>query len=159
MLYLIMGVSGSGKSSVGVYLAKTRSIPFYDADYYHSDSNIQKMKKGQSLNDSDRIPWLKLLSSNIKDWNSKGDAVLACSALKEKYRLLLSKNNEVTFIFLDGSYDLIYERLSMREKHFFSKKMLKKQFLDLEKPKNCLIIPINQSVEEICLMINRNLRK
>ena len=117
------------------------------------------MKKGQSLNDSDRIPWLKLLSSNIKDWNSKGDAVLACSALKEKYRLLLSKNNEVTFIFLDGSYDLIYERLSMREKHFFSKKMLKKQFLDLEKPKNCLIIPINQSVEEICLMINRNLRK
>jgi len=154
-----MGVSGSGKSSVGVYLAKIRSIPFYDADYYHSDSNIQKMKKGQSLNDSDRIPWLKLLSSNIKDWNSKGDAVLACSALKEKYRLLLSKNNEVTFIFLDGSYDLIYERLSMREKHFFSKKMLKKQFLDLEKPKNCLIIPINQSVEEICLMINRNLRK
>lgn len=159
MLYLIMGVSGSGKSSVGIYLAKTLSIPFYDADYYHSDSNIQKMKKGQSLNDSDRIPWLKLLSSNIKDWNSKGDAVLACSALKEKYRLLLSKNNEVTFIFLDGSYDLIYERLSMREKHFFSKKMLKKQFLDLEKPKNCLIIPINQSVEEICLMINRNLRK
>lgn len=154
-----MGVSGSGKSSVGIYLAKTLSIPFYDADYYHSDSNIQKMKKGQSLNDSDRIPWLKLLSSNIKDWNSKGDAVLACSALKEKYRLLLSKNNEVTFIFLDGSYDLIYERLSMREKHFFSKKMLKKQFLDLEKPKNCLIIPINQSVEEICLMINRNLRK
>ena len=103
MLYLIMGVSGSGKSSVGIYLAKTLSIPFYDADYYHSDSNIQKMKKGQSLNDSDRIPWLKLLSSNIKDWNSKGDAVLACSALKEKYRLLLSKNNEVTFIFLDGS--------------------------------------------------------
>jgi carbohydrate kinase (thermoresistant glucokinase family) len=154
-----MGVSGSGKSSVGIYLAKTLSIPFYDADYYHSDSNIQKMKKGQSLNDSDRIPWLKLLSSNIKDWNSKGDAVLACSALKEKYRLLLSKNNEVTFIFLDGSYNLIYERLSMREKHFFSKKMLKKQFLDLEKPKNCLIIPINQSVEEICLMINRNLRK
>ena len=98
-----MGVSGSGKSSVGIYLAKTLSIPFYDADYYHSDSNIQKMKKGQSLNDSDRIPWLKLLSSNIKDWNSKGDAVLACSALKEKYRLLLSKNNEVTFIFLDGS--------------------------------------------------------
>ena len=154
-----MGVSGSGKSSVGVYLAKTRSIPFYDADYYHNESNIQKMKKGQSLNDSDRMPWLKLLSSNIKEWNSKGDAVLACSALKEKYRTQLSKNNEVIFVFLDGDYKLIYERLSKRENHFFSKKMLKKQYLDLEKPKNCIMIPVNQSIEEICLMINSKLRK
>jgi len=154
-----MGVSGSGKSSVGVYLAKTRSIPFYDADYYHNDSNIQKMKKGQSLNDSDRMPWLKLLSSKIKDWNCQGDAVLACSALKEKYRLLLSNNNEVTFIFLNGSYNLIYERLSKRENHFFSKKMLKKQFLDLEKPKDCIMISVNQSIDEICLIINNNLKK
>jgi carbohydrate kinase (thermoresistant glucokinase family) len=82
MLYLIMGVSGSGKSSVGVNLAKTRSIPFYDADDFHNDLNIEKMKQGQSLNDLDRMPWLNLLSSKRKEWNVKGDSVLACSALK-----------------------------------------------------------------------------
>jgi gluconokinase len=154
-----MGVSGSGKTSVGILLAKSLSIPFYDADDYHNCSSIQKMKKGVALNDSDRIPWLKLLSSKIIDWNLKGDSVLACSALKEKYRNLLSKNNKVAFIFLDGSYDLIYERLAKRKNHFFRKKMLEEQFTILEKPIDCITIPINQSVENICLMISSNLKK
>ena len=123
MLYLIMGVSGSGKTSVGLYLSRILSIPFYDADDFHNDLNIQKMKKGYSLIDLDRMPWLKLLSSKIKEWNSKGDSILACSALKESYRKILSNNNEITFIFLDGSYDLIYVRLSSRKNHFFFKKI------------------------------------
>lgn len=154
-----MGVSGSGKTSVGLYLSRILSIPFYDADDFHNDLNIQKMKNGYSLIDLDRMPWLKLLSSKIKEWNSKGDSILACSALKKSYRKILSNNNEITFIFLDGSYDLIYDRLSSRKNHFFSKKLLKKQFLDLEKPKDCMVIPINQTVEEICFMINSNLKK
>ena len=104
-----MGVSGSGKTSVGLYLSRIFSIPFYDADDFHNDLNIQKMKKGYSLINLDRMPWLKLLSSKIKEWNSKGDLILACSALKESYRKILSNNNEITFIFLDGSYDLIYD--------------------------------------------------
>ncbi|ALE02286.1 gluconokinase [Candidatus Pseudothioglobus singularis] len=157
MLYLIMGVSGSGKSSVGVNLAKTRSIPFYDADDFHNYLNIEKMKQGQSLNDLDRMPWLNLLSSKIKEWNEKGDSVLACSALKQSYRKLLSIDNEITFIFLDGSYDLIFERLSKRKDHFFSKEMLSNQFLDLEKPKDCIKIPIDQSLKDICSMINKKI--
>ena len=94
-----MGVAGSGKTSVG---------------------------KGLSLNDSDRKLWINLLSLKIKEWNSKGDAVLACSALKKDYRLILSQENEVTFIFLDGDYDLIYSRLSKRKNHFFTKKNVRK---------------------------------
>lgn len=159
MLFLIMGVSGSGKSSVGSHLAKILSIPFYDADDFHNDYNIRKMKNGEPLNDIDRKPWLELLSLKIKDWNLNGDSILACSALKESYRKILSNNNEITYIFLDGSYELIYDRLSSRKSHFFSKKMLKNQFLDLEKPKECMVILINQTIEEICLMIINNLKK
>lgn len=154
-----MGVSGSGKTTIGFYLARTLSIPFYDADDFHTDLNIKKMQTGTSLNDEDRMPWLLLLSEKIKVWNSKGDSVLACSALKESYRKILSSNNEITFIFLDGNYNLINERLSARKNHFFSKKILKQQFLDLEKPKDCMIIPINQTVEEICLTIISNFKK
>jgi carbohydrate kinase (thermoresistant glucokinase family) len=80
------------------------------------------MKKGSSLNDFDRLSWLKLLSSKIKEWNSRGDSVLACSALKKSYRRILSNNNEITFIFLDGSYDIIYGRLTERERIIFFQK-------------------------------------
>ena len=153
-----MGVSGSGKTTVGTSLSKTFSVPFYDADDYHNHKNIEKMRKGLSLNDSDRKPWLNLLALKIKEWNSKGDAVLACSALKKDYRLILSQDNEVTFIFLDGDYDLIYERLSKRKNHFFTKKMLEKQFTILERPIDCIKIPIDQSVESICFMISSNLK-
>ena len=153
-----MGVSGSGKTTVGTSLSKTFSVPFYDADDYHNHKNIEKMRKGLSLNDSDRKPWINLLALKIKEWNSKGDAVLACSALKKDYRLILSQDNEVTFIFLDGDYDLIYNRLSKRKKHFFTKKMLEKQFTILERPIDCIKIPINQSVENICFMISSNLK-
>ena len=96
-----MGVAGSGKTTVGTSLSKIFSVPFYDADDYHNHKNIEKMRKGLSLNDSDRKPWLNLLALKIKEWNSKGDAVLACSALKKDYRLILSQDNEVTFIFLE----------------------------------------------------------
>ena len=116
------------------------------------------MRKGLSLNDSDRKPWLNLLALKIKEWNSKGDAVLACSALKKDYRLILSQDNEVTFIFLDGNYDLIYSRLSKRKNHFFTKKMLEEQFTIFERPIDCIKISINQSVENICLMISSNLK-
>ena len=153
-----MGVSGSGKTTVGTSLSKTFSVPFYDADDYQNHKNIQKMRKGLSLNDSDRKPWLNLLALKIKEWNSKGDAVLACSALKKDYRLILSQDNEVTFIFLDGDYDLIYSRLLKRKNHFFTKEMLEKQFTILERPIDCIKIPINQSVENICFMISSNLK-
>ena len=157
MIYIIIGVSGSGKTSVGTILSKTLSVPFYDGDDYHNNKNIQKMKNGLSLNDFDRQPWLNLLALKIKEWNSKGDAVLACSALKNDYRLVLSHNNKVTFIFLYGSYDLIYSRLLKRKNHFFTKEMLETQFSILEVPTKCIKISINQSIENINLLIHSTL--
>ena len=154
-----MGVSGSGKSSIGLNLSKKLLVPFYDADNYHNIQNIEKMKKGLALKDSDRKSWLNLLALNMQEWNSEGDAFLACSALKKKYRLKLSKHNEVTFIFLNGNYDLIKKRLSQRKNHFFSKEMLQNQFETLEKPKNCIEISIDQSIENICLSIISKLKK
>ena len=159
MIYLIMGVSGSGKSSIGLNLSKKLLVPFYDADDYHNIQNIEKMKKGLALNDSDRKSWLNLLALNMQKWNSEGDAFLACSALKKKYRLKLSKHNEVTFIFLNGNYDLIKRRLSKRKNHFFLNAMLQNQFKILEKPKNCIEISIDQSIENICLSIISKLKK
>ena len=83
---------------------------------------------------------------------------MACLALKKDYRLILSRDNEVTFIFLEGDYDLIYSRLSKRKNHFITKKMLEEQFTILERPIDCINIPINQSVENICFMISSNLK-
>ena len=154
-----MGVAGSGKSSIGLNLSKKLLVPFYDADDYHNIQNIEKMKKALALKDSDRKSWLNLLALNMQEWNSEGDAFLACSALKKKYRLKLSKHNEVTFIFLNGNYDLIKKRLSQRKNHFFSKEMLQNQFETLEKPKNCIEISIDQSIENICLSIISKLKK
>jgi carbohydrate kinase (thermoresistant glucokinase family) len=154
-----MGVAGSGKTTVGKNLSNFFLVPFYDADDYHDHKNIEKMRKGLPLNDLDRKPWLNLLASKIKEWNSYGDAVLACSALKEDYRRILSQDNEVTLIFLDGEYDLIARRMLKRKNNFFTKLMLEKQFSILEKPKDCIKISIDQSVEDICLMISKNLKE
>jgi carbohydrate kinase (thermoresistant glucokinase family) len=153
MTYIIMGVAGSGKTSVGSSLSKLLSIPFYDADDFHSSLNLLKMAEGLPLNDFDRKPWLNLLSSKIGEWSNYGDAILACSALKSSYREKLSKNNEVKFIFLDGDFELISKRLSHRRGHFFNKQLLKQQFSSLEKPKECIKISIDQSVESICSKI------
>ena len=105
MVYLILGVSGSGKTTIGKKLSEILAIPFYDADDYHNNKNIEKMIKGLPLNDTDRKLWLKLLSLKIEEWNLHGDAILACSALKKKYRRKLSSNGKVFFIFLDGEYN------------------------------------------------------
>ena len=154
-----MGVAGSGKTTVGQKMAQVLLIPFYDADDYHEYKNIEKMKSGLQLNDLDRKPWLSLLALKIKKWNLCGDAILACSALKKKYQNVLSQGNEVTFIFLDGRYEIITERLSKRKNHFFKKEMLENQFSILEVPNNCVRIPVDQSIDGICLMISDNLKK
>jgi carbohydrate kinase (thermoresistant glucokinase family) len=148
-----MGVAGSGKTSVGTCLSKMLKIPFYDADDFHTSSNLLKMEEGHSLNDADRYPWLSLLSAKINYWGNYGDSILACSALKVAYREKLAKNNHVEFIFLDGNYNLIAQRLAMRKGHFFNESLLKDQISTLERPKKCLRVSINQSVEDICYEI------
>ena len=154
-----MGVSGCGKTTIGRKLSQILEVPFYDADDYHNDKNIDKMKKGFPLNDADRSSWLSLLSSSIGRWNLHGNAILVCSALKKKYRKQLSNNNKVTFIFLDGNYDLIYQRLVDRKDHFFTESMLKSQFSTLEVPENCIRISVDQSISNICLSIVDSIKK
>jgi carbohydrate kinase (thermoresistant glucokinase family) len=154
-----MGVSGSGKTAVGERLAEILAVPFYDADNYHNDKSIRKMKENIPLNDMDRKPWLSVLSLKIKEWNLYGDVILACSALKKSYRHKLSSNSRVVFIFLDGEYNLIRQRLLERKDHFFQESMLESQFSSLEKPENCIRVSINQSIDNICLSIINNIKR
>lgn len=138
-----MGVSGSGKTTVGKLLAQQLNIPFYDADEFHPQSNIDKMTAGQPLDDSDRKPWLELLSQKIFTWDRKRGAVLACSALKESYRSILSSQLQLHWVFLEGSKELIKHRMKERA-HFFPEQLLQSQFDTLEVPDYGIHADINQ---------------
>ena len=149
--FIIMGVSGCGKTNVGHSLAHQLGWDFYDADDFHPPENVAKMAAGTPLDDSDRAPWLAalhdLISSSLKQ-NRPG--VLACSALKERYRQQLLKDNpNVQLVYLKGSYDLIWSRMSARKDHYMKSHMLQSQFEALEEPQNALVIEITRSVDEI----------
>ena len=148
---ILMGVSGSGKTSVGKVLAEHLKWDFYDADDFHPPENVAKMASGIPLDDSDRAPWLAalhdLISSSLKQ-NKSG--VLACSALKERYRQqLMNGSDGVQLVYLKGSYDLIWSRMETRPDHYMKPQMLHSQFDALEEPSNALTVDISLSVEEI----------
>ena len=147
MIIIITGVSGSGKTTIGKILSKKIGAYFFDADDFHPLPNINKMTKGIPLSDLDRKPWLDLLSKKIIDWEKKYKiSILACSALKESYRVLLNVNsNNIKWIFLTGSFTLIRDRLKKRNKHFMSNDLLKSQFEILEEPKEALKIEVSLS--------------
>lgn len=151
MVYIIMGVSGCGKTTIGKILADKLHLPFYDADDYHPSENVKKMKSGLSLNDSDRRPWLEILSSQIQKWNASGGAVLACSALKKSYReILLSGNSSnVLFIYLKGDKKLILKRMMKRKDHYMPPSLLDSQFKALEEPLNAIEVDISNIPETI----------
>ncbi|MGK7882103.1 MAG: gluconokinase [Crocosphaera sp.] len=151
MLYLIMGVSGSGKTTIGQALSQKLGCTFYDADDFHPPENIAKMSRGIPLNDSDRLPWLKAIKLLINQHQEENkNTVITCSALKQSYRDLLQENTtDIIFIYLQGSYETILKRLQDRSKHFMKENMLISQFKTLEEPENAVIIDINLSVEEI----------
>ena len=149
--FVIMGVSGSGKTTVGKVLASELGWDFYDADNFHPPENISKMENRIPLTDSDRAPWLAALHRFIEfclTWNRPG--VLACSALKESYRkeLLIGSDN-VQLIYLRGNYELIWSRMAERKDHYMKPEMLKSQFDALEEPTGAMIVDISQSVDEI----------
>jgi len=134
-VYIVFGVSGSGKSTIGKLLANRLKIPHFDADDFHPKANLDKMKSGQPLNDGDRAPWLERLSTEIGAWSQAAGAVLSCSALKEKYRQQLSsKADDVRWVLLLGEKEVLAERLAARKGHFFNPKLLDSQFKDLEIP-------------------------
>ncbi|WP_440904515.1 gluconokinase [Catenovulum sp. SX2] len=151
MIYIVMGVSGCGKSSIGEMLAESLNIPFFDADDYHTEHNKNKMAQGNPLNDDDRRPWLEGLAELMLGWEENGGAVLACSALKQKYRdMLASKVGEkAVIVYLKGSFELIDQRIRARKGHFMNADLLKSQFDTLEEPTQALTVDISQSPQQI----------
>ena len=150
MIIIIMGVSGSGKTTIGKLLSSYCGIPFFDADDFHSQSNILKMRSGIPLSDDDRRPWLKSLSENLLTWNKYSGAIVACSALKQKYRIQLANNLEsIQWVYLSGSFELIYKRLRSRTDHYMKSDMLISQFQDLEEPEHAIKIEITEDPKQI----------
>lgn len=146
-----MGVSGSGKTTVGQALAQKLGWDFFDADDFHPPANIAKMASGIPLSDSDRAPWLAALHDQLASTlKSNRHPVLACSALKEKYRArLLDGIDRIEIIYLKGSYDLIWSRMSGREGHYMRPEMLRSQFAVLEYPENVFALDISTPVKEM----------
>ena len=157
---IVMGVSGSGKTDVGKSLAEQLGWDFYDADDFHPPENIAKMANGIPLDDADRAPWLSSLHNLIAaSLKQERPGVLACSALKERYRQELMDGNEgVQLIHLKGSYDLIWSRMENRTDHYMKPQMLKSQFDALEEPANALTIDISMSVDKIAQKILKQIK-
>ncbi|UCS93878.1 NADP-dependent phosphogluconate dehydrogenase [Echinicola marina] len=158
MIILLMGVSGSGKTTVGKMLSEALKLPFYDADDFHPEENIQKMRAGIPLNDLDRKPWLETLSVKLSDWEKEGGAILACSALKEAYRsILVQYGTLVDWFFLRGQASLIEERMESRQGHYMPTGLLASQLETLEIPRYAQSIDISQTPEKIVKDIMSNL--
>ena len=157
-IIFIIGVSGSGKTTVGRMLATELSVPFIDADDHHPVSNIEKMSRGIPLDDADREPWLDSLNYLAQEHIGSG-CVIACSALKEDYRRRLARSigQHVQWVYLKGSYDQIFERMQNREGHFMEAAMLKSQFDALEEPKYAIGVDIVDSPERIVQLIQLEL--
>ena len=140
MIVVLMGVSGSGKTTIGTLLAERAGVVFADADNYHPQANKVKMAAGQPLNDLDREPWLQRLNGLLREWFAAGvGGVLACSALKESYRETLGAGmaeGAVQFVLLDGSPELIGMRLAMRKHEFMNAGLLESQLKTLERPED-----------------------
>jgi 6-phosphogluconate dehydrogenase len=146
-----MGVSGTGKSTIGRMLASHLNWDFYEGDDFHPQSNIDKMKQGIPLTDEDRAGWLASIANQISQLELQNrNGVVTCSALKEKYRQeLTGASSSVQYVFLHGSYDLISERLATRKGHFMTSKLLQSQFETLEEPQDALKFDITESPEKI----------
>jgi 6-phosphogluconate dehydrogenase len=157
----IMGVSGVGKSTIGKLLSQQLSIPFFDGDDYHPEKNVKKMAQGKALTDDDRYEWLVKLNELAKEQIKQNSCIIACSALKENYRDHLKKNIEanVKWIFLNGSFDQISDRLKQRKDHFMPSSLLKSQFDVLEDPIQALNIDIANSPTKIVEHIVSELTK
>lgn len=152
---VLMGVSGCGKTAVGGQLSERLGWPFFDSDDFHPTENIAKMSQGIPLDDHDRAAWLSNLHDLILDHQEDGEnMLLACSALKQKYRHQLSEGVPgITFAYLKGSYNLIFSRMQSRPGHYMKAGMLRSQFDTLEEPYEALVVDIDQGIEAIAEQI------
>ena len=148
---IMMGVSGSGKTTIGLALSSALDWSFFDGDDFHSPENLKKMSQCIPLRDEDRLRWLETLSHLITENYNRGEnLVLACSALKRIYRDQLRSNHaDINFVYLEGDIDMIRQRMQTREKHYMKPGMLESQFQILEPPQDALQINIERSINEI----------
>jgi len=160
MIILVMGVSGSGKTTVGQLLAKSLGWEFCDADALHPVANIEKMSRGIPLDDVDRKPWLGRLQQAITQWLQENkNMVLACSALKAAYRQILLQDKErIKLIYLKGDFKIIQERLKKRLDHYMSPELLQSQLDTLEEPSEAITIDVSQPPEAVVREIKTKLR-
>lgn len=158
MIVIVMGVVGSGKTTVGTLLAQQLGWKFADADDFHPKLNVEKIRHGIALTDADREPWLNDLQKQIVQWiATKQDAVLACSALKQSYREILAVGPEARFVYLKGSVALIADRLRLRHGHFADETILASQIHDLEEPARAMTVDIEKTPAQIVSEIRRGL--
>jgi gluconokinase len=160
MIILLMGVAGSGKTTVGRLLASELGWRFYEGDDFHPRANIDKMQRGIPLTDDDRWPWLQALKEVIDACLAQGtSAVMACSALKQTYRdYLRHGHDEVKLVYLKGSYDLLSQRLAQRQGHFMPQELLASQFATLEEPRQELIVDVSNAPETLVAIIRQVLQ-
>lgn len=143
MIIVIMGVAGAGKSTLGELLATALHCEFLDGDSLHPPANIEKMARGIPLTDADRAPWLAAIHSRILGSFQRGQClVVACSALRQRYREILADGVSITWVYLKGSEKVIRTRLRERQHHFFKAQILASQFADLEEPAGAIVIDI-----------------
>jgi carbohydrate kinase (thermoresistant glucokinase family) len=151
LIIYIMGVSGSGKTTIGKKLSDRTTIPFFDGDDFHLPENVEKMRRGEPLTDSDRAEWLATLNAIAREQATNKGAIIACSALKENYRNLLASelNVPVFWVFLRGNFETIENRMRLRTDHFMPAALLASQFETLETPTDAITVDIVDDPDKI----------
>lgn len=162
MILVLMGVSGSGKTTVGQLIAKALNCDFIEGDALHPAANVEKMAHGIPLTDADRQPWLEAIRARIEQAHARGETlVIACSALKRRYREFLEATVPVRWIYLEGPEPLLYSRIEHRVGHYMKANMLASQIAALEPPQpdeNALSVDVTPPPEQIAATILAALR-
>jgi carbohydrate kinase (thermoresistant glucokinase family) len=163
-IVVVMGVSGSGKTTVAVLLAAALGCQFQEGDDLHPAANVEKMSRGKPLNDADRLPWLRKIAAEIDGWRSRRESgVLTCSALKRSYRdIIIGDRPDVALVYLKGSYELIHRRMAARQEHFMPVALLDSQFAALQEPapdEHPIAIDVTGRPAEIVAEIVRELER